>query len=718
MAAQVTTAKPRHSTPQQPLVVDRLGVSVHWLQTGFMDEVRSANLDESSTIYDIEDLSSGAAPGVIRSKGETVTSPRDGRKGAAYVHCLEGEDNVGEASFMLSYSWGYKIGDIIETLTSHCKANKLNPKRTYVWLCCLCINQHRVVEQTKNKQAKGSGMLSVAAVDFYTEFRERVTGIGQLLAMMAPWNDPLYLKRIWCIFEIYTASQHGLEISIAMPGREKQKMEQDLVGENGKLDALYEALSNTRVEKAGATCKEDRDTILGMVKQQPGFTVLNNKVNELLRRWVRGVIDEAVEFRAKAYAHYCNEVGILLRRNGEYDKAYELHQKDLDIQLSTSGKDHPDTATAYNNVGMVLYDKGDYDGALKEFQRALSINEAAFGKDHLETAISYNNIGLALHSKGDHSGALKSYTKGLQIREAALGTQHKDIAGSRSNIGSVLHDQGEYDQALVQYRKALATDESTVGPNHPDTAVSYQNIATTLRYKGDVNGALAESQKALGIRQSVYGNDHPRTAESYNDIGLILSEKRDFAGALAEFRKALVIEEAALGPDHPETAITYNHIGWILKEKGDHDAALLEYQKALTIRKRTLDKDNPQLAESHNNVGLCWHLKGDYDRALAEYRKAILIDSAAFGGDHPHTAMTMINIASALREQGNYTGAMDEYQKAFEINRRRLGADHPSTVLTRTHIENLRRDIHSTSPQAREGVGSPRKAGKLRKRKR
>ena len=41
--------------------------------------------------------------------GLIVICPRDGKRGAAYVDTLSGEDNVGIADALLSYSWGYKV---------------------------------------------------------------------------------------------------------------------------------------------------------------------------------------------------------------------------------------------------------------------------------------------------------------------------------------------------------------------------------------------------------------------------------------------------------------------------------------------------------------------------------------------------------------------------------------------------------------------------------
>ena len=81
--------------------------SVHYLRTtellSLLEEVTAAGFDRSASINDIEDLKED--PGVLRRKGWDHVCPIDGQIGAAYVHCLKGEDHVGKANFMLSYSW-------------------------------------------------------------------------------------------------------------------------------------------------------------------------------------------------------------------------------------------------------------------------------------------------------------------------------------------------------------------------------------------------------------------------------------------------------------------------------------------------------------------------------------------------------------------------------------------------------------------------------------
>ena len=62
-----------------------LGISLHWLRTGLLEETRQAGLDEeSSCIHDLEDLNNHSL-GIARRKGPDVVCPVDGKMGASYV---------------------------------------------------------------------------------------------------------------------------------------------------------------------------------------------------------------------------------------------------------------------------------------------------------------------------------------------------------------------------------------------------------------------------------------------------------------------------------------------------------------------------------------------------------------------------------------------------------------------------------------------------------
>lgn len=365
------------------------GVSVHWLQTGFMEEVKSTKgLSENSNIYQIENLSSDTN-GVIRSKGEDVLCPFDGRMGAAYVECLDGEDNVGPANVMLSYGWRYEIKDIVDTLVDYCKSSVLDPKRTYIWICCMCNNQHRVVESRKDTTKKTEDTFD----EFQTIFHDRVVGIGHIVALMTPWEKPVYLTRIWCIFELYIASQNeNCQLTIAMPPVQKKQMVTALRKPAG-VEHLYTNLTKTKVENAEASEELDRVRILEMVRNGPGYHELNRKVNMLLRNWIGSGLMGAVRDYEKShddlsgdleYASLCNDIGKVLVDQGNHDEASRLYTAALAIYQTFEDEgslddDHRrELADTYNNHGLLLKKLGTYKESKEEFQKAMKIGKTVW----------------------------------------------------------------------------------------------------------------------------------------------------------------------------------------------------------------------------------------------------------------------------------------------------------------------------------------------------
>ena len=114
-------------------------------------------------------------------------------------------------------------------------------------------------------------MIAAAEVDFFAIFGERVKKIGHLLAMMAPWGAPVYITRVWCIFEIFTAhTTDGCTLHIVMPPQEKLSLEQDVINSRKGIDGLYESLGKTKVENAKASVESDRLAILMKVESDVG----------------------------------------------------------------------------------------------------------------------------------------------------------------------------------------------------------------------------------------------------------------------------------------------------------------------------------------------------------------------------------------------------------------------------------------------------------------
>ncbi|CAB9518599.1 Hydra magnipapillata [Seminavis robusta] len=676
--------------------LDTLGVSVFHLEHFFLEkEVCASNhaktgnpLSRDSNIYDIENLK--GLPGVIRSKSANSVCPLDKKMGAAYVHCLEGKDHVGEATQMLSYAWDYTIGDIVDTLTDFCHKHELDPKRTYIWICCLCVNQHRVVEKFK------SGVL-VPTHEFFDIFGHRVKKVGHLLAMMAPWNAPAYITRVWCIFEMFTAhTTDACEVDIVMPPKEKKSLEQDVLNNGAGINALYKTLGNTKVENAKASVKSDRLAILGQVESTVGYSVLNNRVNDMLRGWMLGVLTQLVETRENTYdedyAAFCNRIGNILKHNGEHVAAMKLHKTALEICEAVFGENHPEVATTQSNIGSVMLHMGDYEGALAKHKRALAIYMSAHAKNHHDVATAYINIGQVLHEMGDYEGALSKFEEALAIQLSALGQNHPSLATTYHNIGSALKAKGDYKGALSKYKACLAIRLSALGKNHPSVATICNNSGSVLEKMGDKDGALSKYEEAHAIRLLVLGKNHPAVAETYNNIGVILGKMGDNDGALAKQKAALSIYLSVHGKNHPKVAVINMNIGSILHNMGDNEGALAKYEEALAIRLSSLGKNHPSVAITHSNIGSVLQQMGDYEDALSKHKEALAIKFSALGKNHPDVATTYSKIGYALEKMRDYEGALAKYEESLTILFSAFGKNHPSVVKTYHNIGHVLRD--------------------------
>ncbi|CAB9497489.1 Kinesin light chain [Seminavis robusta] len=466
-----------------------MGISVHWLQTGLLKEVSSEGFQSSANVYDIEPL-------VIRGKGRDVTCPVDGNHGSSYIHALlaSGKEEeiqaVGTPLYMLSYSWNYTIQDIVETLTDFCRTNNLNPKSTYIWICCLCNNQHRV----KQMQAQGK---TVPFDAFQTLFYTNVTGIKNILAMMTPWKRPIYLTRMWCIFELYCAHTHpDCNLTIVIPLQEREDLKENLSGKGEDVDdvikTLFEALASTRVQNARASLESDREAILQLIIQQSGprgYDILNDRVNLLLREWVLGAITSLVEERNDSHqpeeaARVFHSVAYALSKVGHYKAALEMHEKALRIREDILGIDHLDTATSYRCIGSILYgQQGNLDDALLNYTRALSAFESSLGPEHPSSASLHSDIGFVLESQQHFDEALREHRLALAGFKTTHGENHSTVADCHNNVAVVLCMQGNHGAALDEFQKALAIREILLEPHHPDVVNARASISICEKYK-------------------------------------------------------------------------------------------------------------------------------------------------------------------------------------------------------------------------------------------
>ena len=388
-----------------------IGSSVYYLQQVFLSEVKEYGLSYDDTIYEIEDSKSDQH-GVIRQKGASLRCPRDHQLGASYVDCLSGEDYVGVANYMLSYVWAYKIGDIVDALVYFCESEKLESKRTYVWICCLCLNQHRIYDD------KVRGIVT----DLLESFKKCIQTIGTVLAMMSPWDEPVYLTRTWCVYEFFTAHKNGCHVKIVMSPREKKRMIKYICDH---VEIRFETLAKTKIENANASEESDKTKIIKEVEENIGKTHLNEQVNEKLRKWIEGVLLETMEEKSSEilslqsvleHANFRDKVAAITYENENSSRAINIFKTTLNTRLQHLGADHEDTVATHMDIAAILSNEGLLDGTSSEIDKITGI---------LSDESTFSIIrGSMLCNSGDFDGALSEYKEAEEKVKRILFLKH------------------------------------------------------------------------------------------------------------------------------------------------------------------------------------------------------------------------------------------------------------------------------------------------------
>mmetsp|Transcript_63049 Transcript_63049/g.112030 ORF Transcript_63049/g.112030 Transcript_63049/m.112030 type:complete len:651 (-) Transcript_63049:90-2042(-) len=513
------------------------GVSVHHLNSTLMKSVHTAGQDRHAKVYEIE-------PTVIRPTSQDSICPRDFQKGAAYVDVIRGKEHAGLSTFMLSYTWGYAIGDIVDTLVQHCHDKCFGPAEVFVWMCCLCINQHRV------KEAQAAGQV-IPFERFEAEFGSRVCGIGQIVAMMSPWHSPFYLKRVWCNFEMYTAvaKRDQVEMNIVMPPHEMEDFRQALL-ENTGIDRVWKACNGVRVEDAQASIPNDRDRILEMIRTGPGFDVMNSTIVKHLQTWM---VD-------------CSEG--YLRQN-----------------LATENLDTDSKLKLCSTVNKMLRNIGKQSQAESILAEALRIHEQAGTLESLEGADLLRQIGILRRRDFQHAEALELFEKAQRIHERTSTMETDKGALLLLNLGLVRAEQEEYSTALSVYQQAM---EVAVKADLVRTNIGSMILRESAFAKeslGDLQGARADYSESLQILRDTDSLATPAAAKLFACLGGLMLKTQELDSALDNFAQAKRIRDSTNCMTSKEGAVLMRCYGDALQSTGNIEAAREAYDEGARICK-------------------------------------------------------------------------------------------------------------------------------------
>lgn len=628
----------------------QIGVSIAYLKNKFIKLVQEAGLsEEDATIENLDDLRSKDFKfGIFNSPGREIKSPVDGVMGAAFVHTLKRPDS-GIASTYVSYSSSSTIGEIIASLEDWCKRNGLNAEKTYVWMHCFCSNMGR--NRTNRLSIETVGAL----------FHRQLNTFKKFVAILAPWNDPTYLKRSWCIYELFKFGfDRKRDVTILMTPKDLAALGDSIRRTGDDIDRLISNLKMIRIENSSSSFPMDKIHILTVIRDGPGTTEVNQYMSAIMKTWIKAFILEAVE---------------------EEEKRLVINSSDLEY------------ASYLRLVGSILF-KNDYiEASLKTYERALGIHEIVIGKDSIVVADIYSDMGAVFEKKNDFDSAFLSYHKQLAVLKNKRGEKDSSLAVAYRNLGRILRITKQYADASELLQLALIVEETEKDKSSLlGLGLTYYELALLCFDSGEFEQAYDNIQKSLGIRERALGKEHLDTAKCHISLADMLMSYHHLDEALKHFKKGLAIMQKAVGDKHASLAPVYGKIAMVVQASGDSDAALSFYKNQLSLAEANDFGSTEELTLTYNNIGIAFYDQKKYNVALEMHKKALRLQQEKLGDKHPDVILTCKYIAEVYRAQSEPEAAVAVLRQAIDIEELVNGLFHPSVAESYNYLAGILRD--------------------------
>ena len=124
--------------------------------------------------------------------------------------------------------------------------NEHNPSRDtssiFFYICFFVNNQFRIIV---DGVAAGSD-------DLENSFKVNLSRSGRMVAVLDTWEDPVYLKRVWTVYEQFVACSSRLPVEFVMPDASMASLQDHIrQGERG-LKKVTASICKVDSEKAEA----------------------------------------------------------------------------------------------------------------------------------------------------------------------------------------------------------------------------------------------------------------------------------------------------------------------------------------------------------------------------------------------------------------------------------------------------------------------------------
>lgn len=232
-----------------------------------------------------------------------------------------------KAEYFVSFAYSTDFETVLSALDKFRRKNRGANKDLYVWNSVFCINQHF----GRSSEEKLTAPVVYPKGWFKDAFEKCIPSIGNVLFVMSPLAEPVALKRLWCIYELYlTISNDKCTLDVILSEEDEEYLIDSLLRSS---QSILDFINGVNAEKAKSSnpAQEEklRKQIAGLAG---GYSAIDDAVREKLREWFAHAAKQYIAEKKDMYKRenvekFINVLGMvakMLRESGRLEEAFQV----------------------------------------------------------------------------------------------------------------------------------------------------------------------------------------------------------------------------------------------------------------------------------------------------------------------------------------------------------------------------------------------------------
>lgn len=219
---------------------------------------------------------------------------------------------VNKATIFISFPYTLLYNELILCLENFFNDNpKFHISNTYFWFDCFVNNQWKA---------------DIKGFDWWcSTFQDAIKEIGNTLIILTPYNNPEYLARAWCLFEMYCSINTNCNMFISITKKDNKLFIDDMKI-NG-INVIHNMLMNIDSKKSTCYDLEDRDKIFDVIRKTVGFNRINYIIFDRLRDFVIDTTNSAINNTSdnEEYNHLVLNLARLYKQQSKFIEAEKIY---------------------------------------------------------------------------------------------------------------------------------------------------------------------------------------------------------------------------------------------------------------------------------------------------------------------------------------------------------------------------------------------------------